>query len=293
MAAQVVPIAAPDHPVRTDFERLPHRALWISIGQRRHGPHNFSLALVRRLVALLDRLRLADMRWEASGAAEPIDYCIVRSDHPDYFSVGGDLAHFRACIAAGDWQALDDYAMLCLDIAYRWAADVSRHATTIALVQGRALGGGFEMALGADYIIAEEQAEFGFPEILFGLFPCSGGMSFLGRRVGVHRAERMLGDGRIYSAAELRDMGVIDEVCARGRGEDAVRAFIGVHAGRRRARLALQRARHRMCPLSREEMVQVVADWVATARNLTDLEFRVMDTLARLQGAAPASRPQR
>jgi hypothetical protein len=42
-----------------------------------------------------------------------------------------------------------------------------------------------------------------------------------------------------------------------------------------------------MCPLSREEMVQVVSDWVATAQNLTDIEFRVMDTLARLQGAAP------
>src|SRR4029079_15893807 len=126
--------------------------------------------------------------------------------------LGGDLAYFRECIRQRDHQGLRDYSMLCVDMIYQWSSTLSQHATTVALVQGRALGGGFETALASYYIIAEEQSEFGFPEILFGLFPCTGAMSFLARRVGVHEAERMMTNGKVYSAPELKAKGVVDEL---------------------------------------------------------------------------------
>jgi DSF synthase len=175
---------------------------------------------------------------------------------------------------------------------YAWATRLNNQATTIALVQGRALGGGFEAALSADYLIAEEHSEFGFPEILFGLFPCTGGMSLLARRVGVYAAERMMTDGRIYSATELKEKGIVDEVCAKGEGKLAVHRFIANHGKHRDARLTLQRARHRMAPLDYRELLTVVEEWVDSAMNLPEADFKVMDMLIRLQGTAqvPASR---
>jgi DSF synthase len=169
---------------------------------------------------------------------------------------------------------------------YDWATSANGVMTTIALVQGRALGGGFEAALSADYIIAEEQSTFGFPEIMFGLFPCTGGMSLLARRIGVYQAERLLTNARIYSASELKDMGVIDEICERGDGNFAVEKFIATHTKRRTARLMLQRARHRLAPLDYSEMLTVVDEWVEVALGLSEEELRVMDMLIMMQHGA-------
>mgnify|MGYP002682632289 CR=1 FL=1 len=89
--------------------------------------------------------------------------------------------------------------------AFHTGLDAGAHS--IALVQGDALGGGFEMALSTDYLIAEEHSSFGFPEIMFGLFPCTGAMGLLSARIGARKAERMMTNKKIYSADELYDMG--------------------------------------------------------------------------------------
>jgi len=161
----------------------------------------------------------------------------------------------------------------------------NRQTTTVALIQGRALGGGFESALASDFLIAEEQSEFGFPEILFGLFPCTGGMSLLSRRVGVHEAERMMTNGRIYSAAELKEKGIVDEICAKGEGPAAVEKFIAVHARHRTARVMLQHSRYRLAPLSYDELRTVVDEWVEAAMGLGEADLRVMEMLVRMQQA--------
>jgi len=224
--------------------------------------------------------------WVANGAKQPIHYVVLQSAHPEYFSLGGDLAYFRECIRQQDHQGLRDYSMLCVDMIYQWSSTLSQHATTVALVQGRALGGGFETALASDYIIAEEQSEFGFPEILFGLFPCTGGMSLLCQRVSVHQAERMMSDGKIYSAAELKALGVVDEICPRGKGAQAVEQFISEHARHRTARLMLQRGRHRLAPLNYRELETVVGEWVDAAMGLSDDNLRVLDMLIQMQRAS-------
>ena len=98
--------------------------------------------------------------------------------------------------------------------------------TSIALVQGDALGGGFEAALSATVLIAEESSRMGFPEILFNLFPGMGAFSFLSRKIGRRAAEEMITSGTIYSARQLYDMGVIDVLTPDGTGEAAVHGFI-------------------------------------------------------------------
>ncbi|MFH1603151.1 MAG: crotonase/enoyl-CoA hydratase family protein [Pseudomonadota bacterium] len=270
-----------------ELERGSSNVLWATMARAAAGEcQNFSVPLLHAMREVLQILGENAAHWSCDGQMEPVHYMVLKSANPDYFSLGGDLRHFRSCIERRDHAELFRYSRLCLEILHTWATSLNDDATTIALVQGRALGGGFEAALSADYLIAEEHSEFGFPEILFGLFPCTGGMSLLARRVGVYEAERMMIDGRIYSAAELKEKGIIDEICPRGDGTLAANRFIANHGKHRDARLALQRARHRLAPLDYRELLAVVEEWVEAAMNLTDADLKVMDMLIRLQRSA-------
>lgn len=270
--------------VGTRYDANGHNALWVTLPKSVEGgaPY-FSPQLIDDLLGLLHGMKQHGAMWPCNGTLRPIHYTVMKSAHPDYFNLGGDLAHFHDCIRRRDRDALHRYSLTCADMLYEWSSVLGAEATTISLVQGRALGGGFETVLAADYIVAEEHSEFGFPEILFGLFPCTGGMSLLAQRIGARAAERMLGDGRIYGAKALRDMGVIDEVCATGEGERAVEKLIAAHARQRPARLMLQRSRHRMASLDRAELHKVVDEWTETAMGLGDQQLRVMETLFKMQ----------
>lgn len=270
-----------------EFEPDHSNTLWINMAREpAGGPQKFSIPLLSALHSGLQSIKADGVSWRQNGVPHPIHYAVLRSEHPDYFNLGGDLRHFRTCIERRDRIALYQYSKLCLDIMYEWATTLNEHSTTIALIQGRALGGGFETALSADFLIAEEHSEFGFPEIMFGLFPCTGGMTLLARRIGVFEAERMMTNGRLYSAHELKSMGVIDEICPRGEGVVAVEKFISSHSRRRVARQLLQRSRYRVAPLDYQELLTVVEEWVDTAIRLTADDLRVMDALIRMQGGA-------
>lgn len=270
--------------VLTNFTTKQNNALWVTMAHSADDEnHHFSWDLLRDLGAVCQRVEQNGIAWVANGTMHPVHYAVLKSAHPDYFSLGGDLAYFHQCIQQQNIQALHTYSMQCLNTIYAWATALNQQTTTIALVQGRALGGGFETALAADVIIAEEHSTFGFPEILFGLFPCTGGMSLLARRVGVYQAERMMSNGKIYKAAELKEMGVIDEVCSTGQGIVAVENFIAHHAKQRTARLMLQRARHRLAPLNYGELQTVVEEWVEAAMSLSQQNLRVMEMLIQLQ----------
>jgi DSF synthase len=272
------------------FEAAPASTLWITLPEAVDGePPHFSPSLLRSLMGILHSLKSRGVAWPATGAMQPVHYSVLKSAHPDYFSLGGDLALFRDCIARRDRDALFDYSKLCADMMYDWSSLLGQRATTIALVQGRALGGGFETALAADVIVAEEQSEFGFPEILFGLFPCTGGMSLLSQRIGARAAERMLGDGKIYGTEELHRMGVIDVVCPRGEGEVAVERYIAEHSRHRGARLMLQRARRRHAGLDRRELHTVVGEWTDLAMQLSPADLRVMEMLVKMQRGRAAA----
>ena len=272
--------------VATDYRANPNNTLWVTMTRSVTGRcQNFSLDLLHDVCALQKSIRANRTAWISSGATHPINYVVLRSEHPEYFSLGGDLAYFLDFIRLSDRKSLRDYSMLCVDMIYDWSMVFNRQTTTIALVQGRAFGGGFESALASDFVIAEEHSEFGFPEILFGLFPCTGGMSLLARRVGVHEAERMMTNGRIYSAAELKDKGIVDEICPTGQGTITVEKFIAEHAHHRAARVMLQRSRYRLAPLIYDELRAVVDEWVDTAMGLGEADLRVMEMLVRMQQA--------
>ena len=272
------------------FDKKTANTLWVTMKQNLAQPaHNFSLPLLHELRDVARRLQAGASRWHQDGAIEAVDYAVIRSGHPDYFSLGGDLRLFRTCIQNRDRESLFGYARLCLDMMIEQCACSNADMSTISLVQGRALGGGFEAALAADYLVAEEQSTFGFPEIMFGLFPCTGAMSLLTRRMPVHQAQRLMTSGKVYSAYELHAMGLVDEVCNRGEGVATVERYIARHASRRAARLSVRRAAERTCPLDLQELQQVVEDWVELALRLTPEELRVMDLLIGMQYGSSAT----
>ncbi len=262
----------------TEVRRMRAEALWITLGRdAATGLQNFTPELVREFSELIEELH-------ASRKHRPLpQYAVVQSADPGYFSMGGDLRFFRECIERRDAAQLREYSMRCLDLLLSWSGKFKETTTSIALVQGRALGGGFEMALSTDYLIAEEHSSFGFPEIMFGLFPCTGAMGLLSSRIGARQAERMMTNKKVYSASELYDMGLVDELCAKGEGELAVERFIANHQSRVKARLKVQQSRNRHEALDRAEGTRIVEDWVETAMCLTAEERRSMDMLIMMQ----------
>ena len=221
------------------------------------------------------------VRWR--GESLPIEYSVLASGVPGVFNLGGDLDLFVRLIERQDAHALLRYGKACVDVLHRNYVGFGLPVTTISLVQGECLGGGFEAALSSDIIIAERHARFGFPEILFNLFPGMGAYSFLDRRVGRRLTEELLGTGRIYSADAMLAMGVIDRVVDTGQGEAEVSALAKRNSRSRNGLAGIARVRRRVNGVSHEELLDVVQLWVDAALRLTPRDIKLMHRLVARQ----------
>jgi enoyl-CoA hydratase len=97
-------------------------------------------------------------------------------------------------------------------IDYRWESISNVKIPTIAAVSGYALGGGFELALMCDIIVATESSKFGFPEVNLGLMPGMGGTQVLTRIVGSKIASEIIMGGEFLSAERAYDLRIVSEV---------------------------------------------------------------------------------
>lgn len=107
-------------------------------------------------------------------------------------------------------------------IALRETLDVP----VIARINGHAVGGGFEMVLGCDIIVAAQEATFGLPEARVGRLPLDGGMTLLQRQVPFHLAMGVLLTGNRISAAEAFRIGLVNEVVPRAELDAAVQRWV-------------------------------------------------------------------
>ena len=233
-------------------------------------------------------------------AADPdpragVHHLVLASD-ADVFNLGGDLALFSKLIRAGERGRLLDYARLCVEVAYSFSRLHEDRVHSVAVVQGDALGGGFEAALCCHTIIAEEGAGMGFPEVLFDLFPGMGAYTFLSRRVTARQAERMMLDARVYPVEELLQMGVVDQVVPKGEGLAAARELLRKHGRIGNALRSMNAVRQACKPVYLEELLAVTTEWVDAAMRLSDRGLHTMERLIRAQqrraenGDAVASR---
>jgi DSF synthase len=217
----------------------------------------------------------------------PVEYAILASRVPGVFNLGGDLNLFTRLIEGRDRDGLLGYGRACIDVLYRNYMGHGLPLTTVSLIQGECLGGGFEAALSSDVLVAERHARFGFPEILFNLFPGMGAYSFLERKIGKRSAEELISSGRIYSADDMLAMGVVDLVADEGQGESAVAGFIKSRARNRNGMAGIAAARRRVHKLDYEELLGVVEIWVDTALNLRSRDLKLMQRLVNRQNDLP------
>lgn len=279
----------------SEIRRLSQPTVWLTFEpDPLTGIHNFTPSVIDEFQLILSEMKQWSGETQGINPSSP-GYAVIQSSDPTYFSQGGDLSFFLECIRRRDARTLHGYSMRCLDVMMQWSAGFAADVHSISLVQGRALGGGFEMALSSDYIIAEEHSDFAFPEIMFGLFPCTGAMGLIASRCNAFVAERMMTRKRKpYSAQELLEIGLVDEICPTGEGEMAVERYIAEHARRRKSRMKIQQSRHRHSALSYQEGARIVDDWVETAMELNADEIRSLEMLIMMQrGGSLPEAPKR
>lgn len=207
---------------------------------------------------------------------------VLASDAVAY-NLGGDLDLFTRLIREGNRDLLLNYAQRCVEGVHHLHTGFGGDVRSIALIQGDALGGGLEMALACHTIVAEEGSGLGLPEVLFGLFPGMGAYSFLCRRVSPHLAEKIILDGRVYSAEEMHAMGVVDVLVKKGEGRAAVEELIRQQQRTPQSYLAMNAARAIAQPVSYDELLEITKVWVDSALALGDRSLRTMDRLIKAQ----------
>ena len=245
----------------------------------------FSPRLLREL-RLFARQAIDEIGQQAEGNQSHLAHIVLASD-THVFNLGGDLGLFSQLIRNRDRDGLLHYARECVDSVHLLHTRLHPNAHTIGLVEGDALGGGFELALACQTIVAESGVQMGFPEVLFGLFPGMGAYSLLSRRVSPKLAEEMMLNGVMYSSDELHRMGVVDVLAPKGEGVRAVHEVIRQNRRIATARLALHRVRDAVAPLSLDELTRITEIWVDTAMQLSDKSLRVMERLVRAQLRRP------
>jgi enoyl-CoA hydratase/carnithine racemase len=157
---------------------------------------------------LMEELATLLERWDE----DPSIGCIVIAGGDEWFAAGADIK--------GMAQRTFQEALVS-PAARFWPRLAALRTPLIAAVSGYALGGGCELALLCDMIVASESAEFGQPEILLGIIPGGGGTQRLARVMGKQRAMELVLTGRRIEAAEARELGIVNRLAATDGWLDA------------------------------------------------------------------------
>ena len=158
--------------------------------------------------------------------------CTMLTGSQKAFAAGADIKEMTELTYAD---------ALARDLFAGWDAFVNRRKPVIAAVSGYALGGGCELAMMCDFIIASRSAQFGQPEIKLGIIPGMGGSQRLARFVGKSKAMDMILTGRNMDAEEAERCGLVSRVVADGDLMEEARAAARIVAGHGQPSVALAR----------------------------------------------------
>ena len=261
--------------LEVDFDE-PDGVLWAFM--RPDGRPSYNLAL-------LDDIHALQRGIVAKFAAEPdkLRYLIAGSRTPGVFSLGGDLDLFATSIRERNRQALIDYGKSCVRVLHRFHNALDLPIVTIGVAQGDALGGGLESLLSFNVIIAERGAKFGFPEIMFGLFPGMGAYSLVARRTTAVFAEKMMLSGKCFTADEMKEIGLVHIIAEPGQGVAAAREYMQRNKGHHAAIRGVFAAGREVNPLSLDELDRIVHIWADACLELGDRDLKVMQRLVSAQ----------
>ncbi len=234
------------------------------------------LAHLQKQLTITYKSQHSDSIW-------PFRHLVLASHTPGIYSLGGDLELFKKYIIDKDSDSLRKYAHKCVNLLHRNINNLDLPITTVSLIQGQALGGGFETALSCDVIIAERSSQMGFPEIMFNLFPGMGAYNLLTRRIGSSLAERIILSGKTYSASELYEMGVIDVIAEDGHGVKATEDYLKSHNQSHNTIRSMKKIRQLVHPITQDLLYEIVDIWVDAAMDLSEKDLAKMERLLHLQ----------
>lgn len=157
--------------------------------------------------------------WQELERRDDISCAVLTGAGEKAFSVGADM---KGVGKSGLEYWADARPHGFGGIAYRRTLDIP----LVARVNGYALGGGFEMVLGCDIVVASENAQFGLPEGRVGRMPLDGGMVLLQRKIPHNLAMGVMLSGRRFSAAEMAAFGIVNEIAASGALDAAVDRWV-------------------------------------------------------------------
>lgn len=214
------------------------------VAVRRHGERQRVAELVLDRPEAMNAMsaRMARQLADATGrlAQDPdVSVVVITSTHERAFCVGADLKERNTLTDAelGRTRPLSRGA---------YGGVLELPTPVIAAVHGYALGGGYELALCCDVIVADPTAVVGLPEVSVGVIPGGGGTQLLPRRVGAATAARLIFTARRVAADEALALGLIDVLAQRGRDREealeladrmAANSPVGLRAAKRALRL--------------------------------------------------------
>lgn len=187
-----------------------------------------ALLTINRPTAMnsLDSSVLGDLldAFTALGQDDAVKVIVLTGSGEKAFVAGADIAEM-ADMTVQQAQEFSRKGQRLVNLIGQLAKPV------IAAVNGFALGGGLEMTLACDFAYASEKAKLGFPEVSLGIMPGFGGTQKLGRIIGRSRANELIFTGKILTAADAREWGIVNAVFPAGELLGKVMETAGKIAG--------------------------------------------------------------
>ena len=203
--------------------------------------------------------------------------CIVIAGSDDVFAAGADIK----AMAERSFQDVIERSTVAF-----WQRIAACRTPLIAAVSGFALGGGCELALLCDMIVASETAEFGQPEITLGIIPGGGGTQRLARVIGKQRTMEIVLTGRRIGAEEAQQLGLVNVVAPKGSWLDEALELAQVVA--RRPPIAVKLAKQAV--LAAEEMP--LSAGLQHERRLYELTMATEDRVEGMRAFLEKRRPE-
>ena len=233
------------------------------------------ITLNRPPVNALNAELIADIGEAVSTAGAPDVRAVVITGAP-HFAAGADITGFQAAFDG----AMEDRQAAGLSAVVVQLQELPK--PTIAAVRGFALGGGLELAMGADFRYLAEDAKVGQPEILLGIIPGAGGTQRLARIVGFQRAMEMCMTGRHVGAEEAAAIGLADDIApADDLLDTALAAASRFASGPTRAYAAVKAAIGRGWDATLERGLEIEAEEFTGVFSTEDARIGVAAFLAK------------
>jgi len=243
----------------------------LGVSLRRTSPPYISLRVLEELAFLSHEIR--------AGKFDVPKNLVLSSQLEGIFSLGGDLQMFLRAVRSGDSGQLFRYGRAAVDQVWSNLSGCGiPNLVTAAVVSGEAQGGGFEAALSCHILVAERGSSFGFPEPLFGLFPGMGALELLSARIDRDVAERMVSTPERYSGDFLHELGVVDYLVPKGKGEEFTRELMALPLSE-----ATQKKVSRLKSIRYADLLSSAERWTAQAMKLSERNLRSMGYLLSAQ----------